>query len=44
VIKVNIKTAAGEIELQKDHDHWQINKPIKARGTTRRSRTLWRRR
>jgi len=32
VTKVNIKTAAGEIELQKDHDHWQINKPIKARG------------
>jgi len=32
VTRVNIKTAAGEIELQKDHDHWQINKPIKARG------------
>jgi hypothetical protein len=32
VTKVNIKTAAGEIELQKDHDHWQINKPIKARA------------
>ena len=32
VTKVNIKTGAGEIELQKDHDHWQINKPIKARG------------
>jgi hypothetical protein len=32
VTKVNIKTAAGEIELQKDHDHWEINKPIKARG------------
>ena len=32
VMKVNIKTPAGEIELQKEHDHWQINKPIKARG------------
>jgi len=32
VTRVNVKTAAGEIELQKDHDHWQINKPIKARG------------
>ena len=32
VTKANIKTAAGEIELQKDHEHWQINKPIKARG------------
>jgi hypothetical protein len=29
---VNIKTAAGEVELAKDHDHWLINKPIKARG------------
>jgi len=32
IIKANIKTAAGEIEMQKDHDHWHINKPIKARG------------
>jgi hypothetical protein len=32
VTKASIKTPAGEIELQKDHDHWQINKPIKARG------------
>jgi hypothetical protein len=32
VTQVNIKTGAGEIELEKDHDHWQINKPIKARG------------
>jgi hypothetical protein len=32
VTQVNIKTAAGEIELAKDHDHWVINKPIKGRG------------
>jgi hypothetical protein len=32
VTKMNITTAVGEIELEKDHDHWQINKPIKARG------------
>jgi hypothetical protein len=32
VTKVNINTAAGEIELQKNQDHWEINKPIKARG------------
>jgi hypothetical protein len=32
VTKADITTPAGEIELQKDHDHWQINKPIKARG------------
>jgi hypothetical protein len=32
VTQVNIKTAAGEVELAKDHDHWLINKPIKARG------------
>ncbi len=32
VTKADIKTAAGEIEIEKDHDHWQINKPIKARG------------
>jgi hypothetical protein len=32
VTKADIKTAAGEIELEKNHDHWQINRPIKARG------------
>jgi len=32
VNQVNIKTAAGEIELEKKQDHWQINRPIKARG------------
>jgi len=32
VTKATIKTGAGEIELRKDHDHWQIDKPIKARG------------
>ena len=32
VTQVNIKTAAGEIEMAKDHDHWVIDKPIKARG------------
>ena len=32
VTQANIKTAAGEIELRKDRDHWEIGKPIKARG------------
>lgn len=32
VNKALIKTAAGEIELQKERDHWAINKPLKARG------------
>lgn len=32
VTKLEIKTAAGAIEMQKDRDHWQINKPIKARA------------
>ncbi|HEX4085818.1 MAG TPA: DUF4340 domain-containing protein [Chthoniobacteraceae bacterium] len=32
VTDVDIKTAAGEIELKKNQDHWQIEKPIKARG------------
>jgi hypothetical protein len=32
VTGVNLKTAAGEIEIVKDHDHWVIDKPIKARG------------
>ncbi len=32
VTKLGIKTAAGEIELQKEGDHWQLNTPIKARA------------
>jgi hypothetical protein len=32
VTGLDIKTAAGEIEMTKDHDHWTIDKPIKARG------------
>lgn len=32
VNKVTLKTAAGEIELEKTQGHWQINKPLKARG------------
>ncbi|MGA3172745.1 MAG: DUF4340 domain-containing protein, partial [Chthoniobacteraceae bacterium] len=32
VIKADINTPAGEIELEKDHDHWQIDRPVKARG------------
>jgi hypothetical protein len=28
----DITTPAGEIEMTKDHDHWTIDKPIKARG------------
>ncbi len=32
VNKVAIKSAAGEIELEKKNDHWTISKPLKARG------------
>jgi hypothetical protein len=32
VNKVAIKTAAGEIELEKKNDHWSLTKPLKARG------------
>ncbi len=32
VNKVAIKSAAGEIELEKKNDHWTIAKPLKARG------------
>ena len=32
VSKVAIKSAAGEIELEKKNDHWTISKPLKARG------------
>lgn len=32
VSKAVIKTAAGEIELQKEREHWGVNKPLKARG------------
>ncbi len=30
--KVSIKSAAGEIELEKKNDHWTMSKPLKARG------------
>ncbi len=30
--KVAIKSAAGEIELEKKNDHWTMAKPLKARG------------
>ena len=32
VQRVLLKTPAGEIELQKQADHWQILKPLRARG------------
>ena len=32
VNKVTIKSAAGEIELEKKNDHWTMSKPLKARG------------
>ena len=32
VNKVAIKSAAGEIELEKNNDHWTMSKPLKARG------------
>ena len=32
VSRVVLKTAAGEMELQKKGDHWEIMKPLRARG------------
>jgi uncharacterized protein DUF4340 len=32
VSRVVLKTAAGEMELQKKSDHWEIVKPLRARG------------
>ena len=32
VSRVVLKTAAGEMELQKKGDHWEILKPLRARG------------
>jgi len=32
VTRVTLKTPAGEIELQKKGDHWDIVKPLRARG------------
>jgi hypothetical protein len=32
VSRVVLKTATGEMELQKKFDHWEITKPLRARG------------
>ena len=32
VNKITIKSAAGEIELEKESSHWKMSKPLKARG------------
>lgn len=32
VVRLSIKTAAGEMELQKQGDHWRIVKPLRARA------------
>ena len=32
VVRLSIKTAAGEMELKKEADHWQIVKPLRARA------------
>jgi Domain of unknown function (DUF4340) len=32
VIRLSIKTAGGEMELQKQSDHWEIVKPLRARA------------
>jgi Domain of unknown function (DUF4340) len=32
VMRVVLKTPAGEMELQKKSDHWEITKPLRARG------------
>jgi len=32
IVRVVLKTPAGEIELQKQGDHWEIVKPLRSRG------------
>jgi hypothetical protein len=32
VMRTVIKSPAGEIELKKENDHWEITKPLRARG------------
>ncbi|HET7227960.1 MAG TPA: DUF4340 domain-containing protein [Chthoniobacterales bacterium] len=32
VVRLSIKSTAGEMELQKEADHWQIVKPLRARA------------
>jgi len=32
VVRMVLKTSAGEMELQKKGDHWDITKPLRARG------------
>jgi Domain of unknown function (DUF4340) len=32
VARIRLKTAAGEMELEKKTDHWEIVKPLRARG------------
>ena len=36
VSRVVVKTPAGEMELQKEGDHWEIVKPLRARGDDQR--------
>jgi len=40
VARVVLKTAAGEMELEKKSDHWEIVKPLRARGDDQRINDL----
>src|SRR6266550_4146118 len=40
VVRLSIKTAAGEMELQKQGDHWQIVKPLRARADDQKANDL----
>ncbi len=36
ISRVALKTAAGEMELQKQGEHWEITRPLRARGDTQK--------
>src|SRR5213082_3259717 len=40
VARLSLKTAAGEMELQKQADHWQIVKPLRARADDQKVKDL----
>ena len=40
VNKVQFKTAAGELEVEKKEQHWSLDKPFKARGNDQKINDL----
>src|SRR5256886_16852147 len=40
VTRLSLKTATGEMELQKQGDHWQIVKPLRAQADDQKANTF----